>query len=135
MNVICPICGSYMVLRNGKYGLFYGCSRYPMCKFTLDQKDGEKGAKRIEVLERELEALEIEEEALGKEGEASLEEGEKSEGEWVAMEIPEDGSGLIEMPEEGWGAIDAIERRKEALKEEIEALEREREAWLAVWGK
>lgn len=28
----CSICGSKLVLRNGKYGSFYGCSRYPSCK-------------------------------------------------------------------------------------------------------
>ena len=28
----CPICGSTMILRNGKYGQFFGCSNYPKCK-------------------------------------------------------------------------------------------------------
>lgn len=28
----CPECGSTMVLRDSKYGLFYGCSNYPNCK-------------------------------------------------------------------------------------------------------
>ncbi len=31
---ICPQCGGNLVLRNGKYGCFYGCSNYPRCKFT-----------------------------------------------------------------------------------------------------
>ena len=30
----CPKCGSKMVRRSGKYGSFYGCSRYPYCKGT-----------------------------------------------------------------------------------------------------
>ena len=30
----CPRCGSTLVLRQGKYGKFYGCSNYPRCKFT-----------------------------------------------------------------------------------------------------
>ena len=30
---ICPRCGHSLILRNGKYGDFYGCSRYPKCKF------------------------------------------------------------------------------------------------------
>lgn len=30
----CPECGSTMVLRDSKYGLFYGCSNYPKCKAT-----------------------------------------------------------------------------------------------------
>jgi ssDNA-binding Zn-finger/Zn-ribbon topoisomerase 1 len=28
----CPECDSQLVLRNSKYGLFYGCKRYPVCK-------------------------------------------------------------------------------------------------------
>lgn len=31
---ICPKCGSELILRNGKYGKFYGCSGYPKCRFT-----------------------------------------------------------------------------------------------------
>ncbi len=30
---ICPRCGGKLVLRNGKYGSFWGCSNYPKCKF------------------------------------------------------------------------------------------------------
>ncbi|MBE6588917.1 MAG: type I DNA topoisomerase [Ruminococcaceae bacterium] len=30
----CEKCGSDMVLRTGKFGAFYACSRYPECKFT-----------------------------------------------------------------------------------------------------
>jgi len=29
----CPKCGAKLVLRNGRYGAFYGCSNYPKCKF------------------------------------------------------------------------------------------------------
>ncbi len=37
----CPECGSAMVLRNSKYGLFYGCSTYPNCKASHGaHKDG-----------------------------------------------------------------------------------------------
>lgn len=32
---ICPRCGGKLVLRNGRYGSFYGCSNYPKCKFTI----------------------------------------------------------------------------------------------------
>ena len=28
----CPKCGSKMIRRSGRYGRFYGCSRYPYCK-------------------------------------------------------------------------------------------------------
>ena len=30
---ICPRCGGKLVLRNGMYGEFWGCSNYPKCKF------------------------------------------------------------------------------------------------------
>ncbi len=30
----CPECGANLVLRSGKYGKFFGCSRYPKCKHT-----------------------------------------------------------------------------------------------------
>jgi len=30
---ICPRCGGKLVLRNGKYGEFWGCSNYPKCRF------------------------------------------------------------------------------------------------------
>lgn len=35
----CPRCGGRLVLRDGKYGSFYGCSNYPDCKFTMRRKD------------------------------------------------------------------------------------------------
>lgn len=35
---LCPRCGSKMLLRNGRYGKFYGCSRYPYCKGTKNIK-------------------------------------------------------------------------------------------------
>ncbi|MEI6153890.1 MAG: topoisomerase DNA-binding C4 zinc finger domain-containing protein [Deltaproteobacteria bacterium] len=31
----CPSCGLPMKLKRGGYGLFYGCPRYPMCRYTL----------------------------------------------------------------------------------------------------
>ncbi|MCM1040831.1 MAG: NERD domain-containing protein [Bacteroides sp.] len=32
---VCPKCGGNLVLRQGKYGSFFGCSNYPKCRFTL----------------------------------------------------------------------------------------------------
>ena len=32
--VICPICRSLMILRNSRYGKFWGCSQWPKCKAT-----------------------------------------------------------------------------------------------------
>lgn len=34
---ICPRCGGNLILRQGKYGSFYGCSNYPKCKFTINK--------------------------------------------------------------------------------------------------
>lgn len=34
-NLICPNCDKPLVLRNGKYGKFYGCPNYPLCRFTM----------------------------------------------------------------------------------------------------
>lgn len=31
----CPTCNSKMKIINGKYGPFFGCTRYPLCKKTL----------------------------------------------------------------------------------------------------
>lgn len=31
---LCPQCNGHLVLRRGKYGLFYGCSNYPKCRYT-----------------------------------------------------------------------------------------------------
>jgi len=34
----CPLCGNALVLRNGKYGEFLGCSNYPKCKYTVTKE-------------------------------------------------------------------------------------------------
>lgn len=31
---VCPRCGSAMIKRSGKFGKFYGCTKYPLCKGT-----------------------------------------------------------------------------------------------------
>lgn len=33
-DLYCPSCGNEMVLRKGKFGMFYGCSRFPGCRYT-----------------------------------------------------------------------------------------------------
>lgn len=35
----CPNCGSAMVKRNGKNGEFWGCTNYPRCRTTFDDKN------------------------------------------------------------------------------------------------
>lgn len=37
-NGKCPRCGGNLVLRNGRYGRFYGCSNYPNCKYILNTR-------------------------------------------------------------------------------------------------
>lgn len=32
----CPWCGNELIKRNGKHGEFWGCSGYPICRFTKD---------------------------------------------------------------------------------------------------
>ena len=39
-GVKCPQCGSPMILRQGKNGPFWGCSRYPECRASADDKGG-----------------------------------------------------------------------------------------------
>ncbi len=36
----CEKCGADMVLRSGRYGSFYACSKYPECKFTKQKNKG-----------------------------------------------------------------------------------------------
>ncbi len=36
----CPNCGSALVKRNGRNGEFWGCSAYPKCRTSFDDKDG-----------------------------------------------------------------------------------------------
>lgn len=35
---VCPRCGGKLVLRQGKYGSFYGCTNYPKCRYTSGGK-------------------------------------------------------------------------------------------------
>lgn len=31
---ICPQCSGKLIMRNGKYGSFIGCSNFPKCRYT-----------------------------------------------------------------------------------------------------
>ena len=44
----CPLCGGDMVLRKGKYGMFYGCSNFPKtgCKYTVKYESSGTNRKR-----------------------------------------------------------------------------------------
>jgi hypothetical protein len=35
-SLICPKCNGSLIVRNGSYGKFYGCSNYPNCRFTTN---------------------------------------------------------------------------------------------------
>lgn len=35
---VCPACGGVLMLRKGKFGMFYGCSGYPACRFTRNAR-------------------------------------------------------------------------------------------------
>jgi DNA topoisomerase-1 len=35
---VCPECGSDLVLRKGKYGMFTACSNYPNCKYVKKEE-------------------------------------------------------------------------------------------------
>lgn len=46
----CPICGSEMKIRHGKYGTFLGCTRYPDCKGIINiPKKGEQALSQEEM--------------------------------------------------------------------------------------
>lgn len=36
---VCPECGKEMVVRDGQYGKFWGCSGYPECEYTVEYED------------------------------------------------------------------------------------------------
>lgn len=37
----CHTCGCRMVKRKGKYGEFYGCTGYPVCKNAVNLRDAQ----------------------------------------------------------------------------------------------
>jgi DNA topoisomerase-1 len=41
----CPKCGAPLLIRLGKYGKFYACSRFPKCKYTESLKENTLGIK------------------------------------------------------------------------------------------
>jgi DNA topoisomerase-3 len=45
-SIKCPRCGAPMFLRNGKNGPFWGCSSYPECKMTANDKNGKPVSKK-----------------------------------------------------------------------------------------
>ena len=41
-EVLCPDCNGEMISRKGKYGVFWGCKRYPDCRRTRDSEGKSK---------------------------------------------------------------------------------------------
>lgn len=41
-ETLCPDCGGKMVSRTGKYGVFWGCVKFPECKGTRDNQGRSK---------------------------------------------------------------------------------------------
>ena len=39
---LCPKCGSYLTVRKGKFGVFYGCQAFPKCRFTKPASEVDK---------------------------------------------------------------------------------------------
>lgn len=35
----CPWCGNKLIIKDGKYGIFLGCIKYPSCKYTYDLRN------------------------------------------------------------------------------------------------
>lgn len=63
----CPECGSPVYLKNGKHGLFYGCSNFPKCRFSESYNTCEGEEWNIDKYEdwqlnRELDAIVMESE-------------------------------------------------------------------------
>jgi len=42
---ICPKCGALLLIRLGKFGRFYACSKFPKCKYTESLKENTLGIK------------------------------------------------------------------------------------------
>lgn len=60
-TLTCPDCGAAMRLRQGRFGPFYGCSRYPACRGThTATRDGEPAGIPADAKTRRMRAAVIE---------------------------------------------------------------------------
>lgn len=48
---LCPNCNKPMILKKGKYGLFWGCSKYPKCKCSIDARGKRIKQPRLEIID------------------------------------------------------------------------------------
>lgn len=44
---ICPACGNKLIVKEGTYGLFVGCSSFPNCKYTESIRKVKKKIERV----------------------------------------------------------------------------------------
>ena len=87
--VTCPVCGRDMLLKRGRYGVFWGCSNYPKCKGSIDA-----GKKKIKL--EKLELININYDDLIKNGEIDEIIAEAIENNRKAKEIIEGLRGIDE---------------------------------------
>ena len=40
-NNVCPLCGSEVVLKEGRFGKFFSCSSWPKCEFVANVEGNE----------------------------------------------------------------------------------------------
>lgn len=48
-NVKCPTCDGPMVSRKSKYGVFWGCKKFPKCKGTRDSMGRSAAERELEI--------------------------------------------------------------------------------------
>jgi len=48
--ILCYICKNPMVLKRGRYGMFWGCTNYPKCKGSIDARGTRIKLKELEIL-------------------------------------------------------------------------------------
>jgi len=56
--VKCPECDGEMISRSGKYGIFWGCKKFPECKGTRDNMGKSKQDRDEEKIKRESDGYE-----------------------------------------------------------------------------
>ncbi len=49
----CPTCNSPMKMRSGRFGPFWGCTKYPVCKSTINVEEVPEGEEKPKCLEDE----------------------------------------------------------------------------------
>jgi len=43
----CPLCGSLLTVRDGRYGKFWGCTSFPRCRYTRDHESNPRHRSRV----------------------------------------------------------------------------------------